>query len=364
MKSALRWVGVALLCGLALPHPHARAEDSAYCRKVRARAASDASLLSFPHIIAEAIRFPSSHHLDIGPTVGENIQPRVGVLFAPLDLYRANRLTAAAEADCQQHEIGETLRTDFAQIMNPPELEATRAQAAYLEGRAAEWRKLLEAEDARLRAGTIMIFDVHELRRFAMTLERKLTVARAQVTRLAAQPSKPGSDKPWSARIEAYQRYADELDRALSTTRSLDAWTLKLNGGVIPSPGHTTDWFGYVQLGYALGGIGRNGRETDYIAAHRAELIESAAEFPARAAEIRKLIAAEIASRREELAEIETELRSIEETRTTLGNVAVPQAEHTRALLTVEEITVEADRAFLRTLLDGLERAQIQAGSS
>src|SRR5262245_33299074 len=98
--------GVVLLAvgaGSALP-AIARAEDSAYCRKVRAQAAADRSLLQWPRVFLEGIRFPTSSRLDLGPTVGNNYQGRVGLVFSPLDVYRGELVRRVGDADCADHE--------------------------------------------------------------------------------------------------------------------------------------------------------------------------------------------------------------------------------------------------------------------
>src|SRR5262245_41274074 len=95
-----------LLCGalLALVARRADAEESAYCRKVEARAGSDASLLMWPRLMLQGIRFPRSPQIDLGPTVGSGLQARVAMSYSPLDLYKGTRVLRIGEADCKQHE--------------------------------------------------------------------------------------------------------------------------------------------------------------------------------------------------------------------------------------------------------------------
>src|SRR5688572_28613470 len=84
----------------ALP---AVAQDSPYCRQVRARAASEAGLLMTPRVLVQGIRFPrGAQQLDSGPTVGDGYQLRTGLAFSPLDFIKGQTLLRVGDADCQR----------------------------------------------------------------------------------------------------------------------------------------------------------------------------------------------------------------------------------------------------------------------
>jgi hypothetical protein len=297
--------------------------------------------------------------------VGDNFQARVALAFSPLDVYRASQLTEAAESDCARHELEEQLRDLFTAGVNQEMLQALRAQAAYLATHRAQWREIVTLADARLKAGVIMLFELHELRRYVWALERKLVTANTEIARLEAQAPKP--QPPSAARdplIENYLRRARELDRTLSHLRSLDAWGFKFSGGVIPTPGRPVDWYGIVEVGYGLGGIGRNQHEDEYLSARHAELTQATYELPARADQLRKLIATEIGNARLELDELGGELAAIANTRAGLENADVPQAEQARSMLIAEELLIESDRVYYNALLDALTRLREKNGKS
>jgi len=340
----------------------AAAQDSAYCRRTRARAEADAALLAWPSILAEGVRFPSNGRIDIGSTVGDNFQARVALTFSPLDLYRSGRLTSAADADCERHEIEQRVRELFADGLNLETLQALRAQAAYLEAHRAEWRNTMIRADARLKAGLIMVYELHELRRFVWVLEHKFQAVTAQIARLEVQAPKPRA--AWDPLIEQYLKGSLQLDRELSHLRALDAWGVKVTGGVIPMPGKPVDWYGFLEVGYGLGGIGRNRHEAEYLSARNQELRQAAYELPARAQELRQQIAVEIVNAQRELSALEGELAAISTTQAALDTADVPQAEHARAMLMTETLVIESDRVYYRALLEALTRLQETRGKS
>jgi hypothetical protein len=361
--------GCVLIVALSAVALRAGAQSSPYCRKTLARAEGDAALLAWPRMVLEGIRFPDSGRVDIGATVGDNFQGRVAMSVSPLDMYRGARLTSAAEADCAQHESAERLRDLFVVGLSPQTIEALEAQAAFLESRRPEWRALLLRAEDRLRAGLIMLTDLHELRRFVAALERKLEEVKSQAEQLEAvlpegRPGLAATPAGLDALAKDYVQHSLELDDELGHVRSLDAWAFKLSAGAIPMPGQPVDWYGFVEVGYALGGFGRNAHETDYRAARRAELRQADYELPARARELTRLIAAEIAGATRQRDVIGAQLRTIESTRSMLETADVPQAEHTRSMLQTEAALLQSERVYFQTLIEALTRLRRRNGSS
>jgi hypothetical protein len=347
----------------------ASAQSSPYCRKSLARADGDAALLTWPRVVVEGIRYPTSGRVDIGATVGDNIQGRVAMSVSPLDIYRGARLRSAAEADCAQHESSERLRDLFVVGLSPQMIEALEAQAAYLESRRAEWGALLGRAEDRLKAGLIMLTDLHELRRFVAALERKLEAVKAQAEQLEAvlpegRPGLAATPATLDALTKDYVQRSVELDDELGHLRSLDAWGIKLSAGAIPMPGQPVDWYGFVEVGYALGGFGRNAHETDYMAARRAELRQANYELPARARELTRLIAAQIAGAIRQRDVVDDQLRAIESTRSLLESSELAEAEHTRAMLQAEAVLLQSERVYFQTLIDALSRLRKRNPSS
>jgi len=366
----VRWLPAsALVVALSVIAGRAAAQSSPYCRKTMARAQGDAALLAWPRLMVEGIRYPTSGRVDIGATVGDNFQGRVAMSISPLDMYRGGQVTSAAEADCAQHESSERLRDLFDVGLSPQTIEALEAQAAYLQSRRSEWGALLARAEDRLRAGLIMLTDLHDLRRFVDALERKLEAVKAQAEQLEAmlpegRPGLTATPAGLDALAKDYVERSVELDDKLGHLRSLDAWGFKVSAGAIPMPGQPVDWYGFVELGYALGGFGRNAHETDYLAARRAELRQASYELPARARELTRLIAAQIAGATRQLDVVAGQLRTIDRTRSMLETADVPQAEHTRSMLHAEGMLLESERVYFQTLIQALTQLRKRSGSS
>jgi hypothetical protein len=334
----------------------ARAEESPYCRRVRAQAAADAAVLQWPKAFVEGIRFPSSNRLDLGPTVGSNFQGRFGVAFSPMDWYRGALVRRAGDADCAEHEVADHAEDLLEGLDDAVKLVALRLQAAYLDEHREEWRAVVARASQRFDARVITSVEVHELRWLADSLERKRAQVRGELTRLeppggaaAARPS------PLGGLADSYVSSVGTLDVAVARLRSLDAWSFKLSGGIIPLPGQPLDWFGLAEIAYSLGGPARNNEMTRAMDAHRDEVRSSRRELPARIARARSEALARIAGAREELEVVEAQLAVAGEAGRALEGADAPGAAQARDTLVMERLSVEADRVFLQALVDGLQ---------
>jgi hypothetical protein len=355
MEHGSRFVS-ALVASVAVSVLHAAtalAQDSAYCRKVRAHAAGDAALLMAPRLLVEGIRFPSSHRLDLGPTVGNNYQARIGAAYSPIDLYRGLRLSSLSEADCEHHDIAENIAESLTDAVESGRLPAHRQQAAYLNAHRDEWVALLDKAEERLKAGAITAVEFHELRRFTQVLERKAESARGEAERIEARGAKRESLDLRNL-AEQYTAHAARLDREVSRLRSLDPWSLKLSGGVIPLPDQPLDWFAMIEVSYNLGGLIHGHQEDRALVAGGDEVRQARYELPARLNDVATQIRTEIDRARRELTVVKTELSFLRKTRATLDGTDAPNVEHARATLAIEQFSIESDVVFLQTLVESL----------
>jgi hypothetical protein len=337
-------------------------EDSPYCRKVRAQVAGDAALLKWPRAVLEGLRFPSGSRVDLGPTAGNNLQGRVGLAFSPLDLYRGTLMQRAGEADCQEHEAAVHLEEVLTQAVDAPRLLALRAQAMYLEAHRPEWRALVGKAAERFRIRVITLVELHELRRLADAVERKAEEARGEAERLEARGAVPPGSL--AALVETYVTRVGVLDTELARTRALDGWTFKVTGGVIPLPGQPIDWYGLAEISYSLGRGARDRAQDRYIQAHGDEVRQASYALPARWARVRREAEASLARARRELSVVEAELSEVDGTGRVLENAEAAGAAHARDTLALERLTTEADRVFLRVLVDALSSTLGGVGGS
>jgi hypothetical protein len=331
----------------------ARAENSPYCDKVRARAASDAALLVAPSVVAQAIRFPSTTQVptDTGPTSGNGFQVRTGLTYSPIDLYRGGRVLRIGDADCEQHQAAESVEEALAHGSDSARLAALRQQAQYLDARRGDWQALRERAEERLGAHVITRIEFDDLRRQAEDLEHKDVRVRGEMALLDAR----GSDQPPPPVDQLAARYAESslrFERETSTLRSLDPWQFQLSGGVIPfSP---VDWYAMAQVTFNVGSFERNHHERQYVDARKDELDHARHEISTRVREYREQLRAVLDQARRELEVVERELAFLSATQAALEKSEAQGVAHVRDTMYIEQISLESDRIFLHAWISAL----------
>ncbi len=340
------------LAALILAAGPARAADSPYCEKVRARAGAEAALLSWPKLFAQGVRFPSTSDGDLGPTLGEHIQARFGVTFSPTDLYRGVHVSREAEADCDLHETSTRLGALVKGEADGTALPALRAQAAYLEAHRPEWRQLVAAAEEQLAAGVLTVIELHELRRALALLERKVEVARGELERLEALA--PAVHQGALGGLgESFTQGAMRLEREASRARALDALRVSVSGGVVPSR-QPLEWFALLEVSYSLGGLARGQHEERNLAAREEELRHAPSELPSLATERARVLRARRDQARRELKVVQDAQASVSGTRAALEQAQSSSVAAAKVLLALEQSSLEADRVFLETIVSTL----------
>lgn len=358
MKLSAKSIRTAALAAvLSAAAGGARADDSEtspYCRRVAARAQSEAALLWAPRLFVQGLRYPSG--FDIGPMTPNGYQLRVGASYSLLDPFKALQLGAAADADCAvttvQQELEELLVTSKSQ----PEEQAYKAQAAFLTAQQPTVDTIVQRAQTRLKEHTITLYELNHLLSLADHIERKSAQASGLAARRAAEPS----DKPRSARsAEALggelARLRDTHEQKLSAARAYDAWALRVLGGVIPLEKEGVDWFGWVELSYSLGGIARSGAETRYQQARQAELESDTHELPALHKRVKEQQKQQAEQAALELRVIDKRIKYLAATTHELQAAGSPQTFELDAIA-IEQLSVEAERIYLTTLIDALQQ--------
>src|SRR5262245_3641386 len=98
----------SLLCASMFPAV-AEAQQSPYCKQVRARAASDADALMLPRVMVQGIHFARGAQLEGFPITPTGYQLRAGFGFSPVDFYKGRGVLRAGDADCKRHEASVVL---------------------------------------------------------------------------------------------------------------------------------------------------------------------------------------------------------------------------------------------------------------
>jgi hypothetical protein len=337
-------------CGLLLTRK-ALAEDQAYCRKVRAGAASEAALLMWPRLILQGIRFPERTSLDVGPTVGSGLQLRAAVTFSPTDFYRGLRVQSIGDLVCEGHEKQVAVERVLANGAGAARLAGLRRQADFLESRRQGWRELAARAEERLSAQVVTVMEFDELRRHVDALELKLVKVQSERKQLETRGTDLPEEAP-EALVREYEERTMEAERESSAVRSLDAWQFRVTGGVIPQ--ERPDWYGLAELSVSLGAPARNRHERRYLDARATELRDAPYELEDQWRHLRDETAAVLAEARHELELVERQIAVIDTTRRALETSDAKSVAHARDTIAVEQMSVESDRVFLETQINAL----------
>jgi DNA repair exonuclease SbcCD ATPase subunit len=354
--SAEGWLGGLAVWALLWAVPgQPRADESAYCRKVKAQADEQAALLSWPNVTLSGARYPSAGG-GLGPTFGDNLQARIGVSYSVTGLFQASHLGDAAEIDCDLQDAWQALHDRIHEADGDASLPALQAQVAFLDGRRQTWRDLLKRANDQLAAGVATALETEELRRSVATLERRLESIRGDKERLEARPPAP-PPPAISALSEKVVRRTAELAAEQARAKAFDAFQLKLTAGVIPDfVGQGVYWFGQVELSYNLGRIAQARAATRWVDAQAEEMKQARYELPTQAAGSQRDLRARLGQARRELRVVQDDMESIRSLRTALERSSASRADQVHSALIVEELWVESDRIYLETLIQALAR--------
>lgn len=346
-----RWMaGLAVLAGVALAPSSAAAQDSAYCRKVRARAVGDAALLFAPSVQGQAIRFPTQNGgaVDTGVTTGSGFQARAGLTWSPLDFYRGFRVLRAGDADCERGEAQITAQHLLRYGEDYGRLHALRKQAEFLEGRTAALSTIMQKNEERLESHVTSLLDANEVRARAAELSRKSVQARGEVARLEARgvDSYRGMLTSLLASLESSNT---KYEKEVSHLRTLDGWDLRVSAGVIPQ--EKPDYYGYVQLGFNFGTFARNASESRYLDARTEELRKARYELRDQLERFREQVKVTSKQAKTEEAIVKAKLDSLASARKALATSDSPNAPHALAVIDLELVGTEAEHVFLTALV-------------
>lgn len=354
MRASRSWPFVEwslLILALSIEGRSAHAQESPYCLKVSARARGEAALLMSPSLHLQVLRNPST--FDVGPTLTERVQVRLGASWSPLDTWQGARLLDASAADCALHQVSE--RGERFASYSPDALlvSAYRAQAEALSRTHEERQQLAQRAANRLRDNVITVLEFHEFERLAGTVSKRHEELLGIVQRLHAE----GIDEPPVGLVELAEHHASKsarLEQKEAAVRAFEPWKLRASGGVIPAQGRELDWFGWLELSYSLGGPAHAMNDRRYLRARAAERGTARYELAQRIAALRAQIDARIAQAQRELALVERQAVFIDSTLRALASSELAAVAHAREGLRLEQMLSESERAFLLTLIQTL----------
>jgi hypothetical protein len=345
---------LASLCGMIALGAVARmadAQESPYCRRVRARAASDAALLMSPRVIVQGVRFPQTGVVDVGATVGSGFQARAALSFSPLDFYKGLGVMEQGDADCAEHEVSAEVDGRLEEGNDPARLAGLLAQVQYLRAHHDEWRAVDSRAAARLGERTITLVEFETVRQRIAELERKLTAAEGEAGEIEARRIGAPS-APIGVLARQYAELAGRLERSEAHVRRLEPWQFQVTAGVIPQ--EPVDWYGLAEVSFSLGALARGPQEERHADARTDEVRRAPYEVEARVQRFRAGVAASLAGARRQLAVVEGDLAVLTSVRETLERSDGGQAAPSHDALVVEELSTESEEVFLRAFIDSL----------
>ena len=352
----------ACVASVAIAAP-AQAQESAYCQKVRARAAADSALLFAPSVRVEGVKLPSAIQprggLDATAQTGAEYQLRAGGALNLINVYKGTRVVAVADADCAQHEATMTAQELLAQAPDFGRLAALRSQVQFLDSRQAAWEAITTKMSERFAAQSSTLLNVEDVRARASLIARRRAQLGGEVSRIEATGLEGRRGKV-SALIHAVETTAMSYEREVSHLRSLDAWDLNLTGGYVPPVLNSdrNDFFAVVQVSYNLGGPWHTSAEGRYLRARGEELKTARYETHRQLRIFREQMKGAIVAAKQELAIVDKNLAALRADRVGVEGSDAPLAAYATAMLDLELISGEADQLFLTAYIRGLSHVE------
>lgn len=354
------------------------AQQTPYCKQVRAKAASDADYLMTPRVIVQGLHFPHGSELaDSGPVLGSGYQLRTGLTFSPVDFYKGRGVLRAGDADCKRHEASVALDDVLGHATESARLSALLQQGEFLRGHSEDWRNISARAAARLSQRIITVVDFNSVQRSIDTLEHKLVQVEGEAEQLKARQlrvsgmlpagtsgnglasAKPGETAPVPDLASEYFRQTMRYERENSQVRQLDDWKLQITGGVIPL--YPVDWYGTVELSFSLGALVRGQHEERYMEGRSEDLRYARDGVETRLAQFRAQTSAALEQARRDLGLVEHSLEVLRATRLALEQSEAESAAQARDLISIEQVSVESDSVFLRSFVGALETLMSRA---
>jgi len=352
VRFAVAAAGCMLLAGAA------RADESDYCSRVRARTAGDAALLFSPSLQLQGIKFPRDGMLDLGATTGTEYQLRAALSFSPLDIYKGSLLLRVGDADCEQHEATWNAQELLLAGADFGRLPALAQEAAYLDSQKGSWEAIVAKGEKRLAAGASTLLEASDLRKRAADLERKQAQVAGEIARLRGLGLDRFDGTTLSPSLAGeVERRAIDYEKEVSQVRRLDPWGVTVTGGIVPQDS-PIDYFGIVQVSFNFGAFERYAKESRYLEARSREIANARYEVPSQLERFRKQVQAANRQAEQELAVVERSLSALRGTRAALADHAdAPAVANALAVTDLAITDGESDRVYLSALVERLSRS-------
>jgi hypothetical protein len=348
-------VPLALVAALGTANAAAQDEqDSPRCRRLRAQAEAQADLLFSPRITAEAGHVPVGGTSGLGGSSG--YQVRAGLAWSPLDFAHGVMTLDASGTECLELAALARARRTIELGSEIGELPARRAERDALVAARSRWETVVARSQARVSEGLTNEQQLTSVHAEVERLERRVDQLDAEIARLVAAGHEDVDASSLAADLEAYERNAVALEHQQSSIRRLAPWNVTLLGSVVPVDQGTgawnVDWFGWVTLSYNLGGIAQQYAEDDAVEARVEELGADANELRHSFERFERLLAEGLTALRADLQHVDRQIEIQAHQRDLLGQLETSEVESLRAMIDLQVIALEAERAHLARLIE------------
>ena len=333
---------------------------SARCRHIRSQAESQAYLLFSPRVTVEGGHVPAGGTtggmgLPSGASSG-SYQVRAGLSWSPLDFVHGFMALDASDTECQQLAALQRARRTMELGAEIGELPARRGERESLLGARPQWEALVARAEQRVAQGLASEPQLTALRTEVERLERRISQLDAEIARLVGAGHDEIDPATLRADLDTYERRALDLEHQQSSIRRLAPWNINLLGSVVPVLGETSgagvDWFGWVTVSYNLGGIAQQFAEDRTLDARAAELGNDATELRHAFDHFERVLSESLNGLSEDLDHVTRLIEIQSHQRELLGQLETSEVENVRAMIDLQVIALEAERAHLSRLLE------------
>lgn len=345
---------------------------SARCRHVRAQAESQAYLLFSPRVTVEAGHVPAGGAAgSSGMVIGSGsasgaYQARAGLAWSPLDFAHGFMALDASDIECEELAALSRARHVIELGGEIGELPARRAEREALATARTRWEQVVARTETRVGEGLASATQLTMVHAEAERLERRVHQLDAEIARLVSAGHDEVDPTSLASDLEVYERRALDLERQQSSIRRLGPWNVTLVGSVVPLDqgmgAWNVDWFGWVSVSYNLGGIAQQFAEDRTVEARAAELGADAGELRHAFERFESVIDDSVAATTDELTHVQHLIDIQLHQRDLLGQLETSEVENLRAMIDLQVIALEAERAHLSRLLE--VRAALRSSSS
>ncbi len=343
-----------ILTALALTCASASAEpDPAACERLRAEARAEAVLLYAPRLQVEGARAPDVVDTSDPAALAGGLQARASIAMPLIDALRGRAIERVAEADCVRARLARSASYALTLETRHGELEATRAELAYLVSQVDVVDSMVADIVARAAQQRATAIEVEELRGRRSSLRLRIAELRGTTAMLAELDGDVPPAPPLDHLASTIRTAELEADRRRADLRTLSAWRFDVRAGV--AGGDRADWFAVLELGYSFGQPFQGGANDRALRARRAELDESDA-IPRKLERLRRAMHGSVIALEAELRLLDDELATINTERTRVAEMTTDPARHLNSRLTFEHIELQSRRASIAALANARRR--------